>query len=130
VSYDPDDMLKTMFDMQREMQVNSFGADPAELIGEERKHFVTAMALAINTEVAEAMQEIAWKPWAKTDHFNREAFIEELVDMWHFVMNLALVANCDADEFFNAYANKADVNARRQREGYTGLDKQKTSGKL
>jgi dimeric dUTPase (all-alpha-NTP-PPase superfamily) len=123
-------MLDTMFETQRDMQINSFGADPAELVGEERKHFVTAMALAINTEVAEAMQEIAWKPWAKTDHLNREAFIEELVDMMHFVMNLALVADCDAAEFFEAYMTKVEENKRRQREGYSGLDKQKTSGKL
>jgi dimeric dUTPase (all-alpha-NTP-PPase superfamily) len=124
------DALSIMFDTQREMQIQSFGADPAELVGEERKRFVTAMALAINTEVAEAMQEIAWKPWAKTDHLNRDAFIEELVDMWHFVMNLALVADCTAEEFYECYRAKVSVNIQRQVEGYTGLDKQKTSGKL
>ena len=123
-------MLTRMFDTQLEMQINSFGANPAELVGEERKRFVTAMALAINTEVAEAMQEIAWKPWAKTDHFNRDAFIEELVDMWHFLMNLALVADCTAGEFFDVYMAKVDVNKRRQLDGYTGLGKEKASGKL
>ena len=124
------DMLEFMFERQKWLQVNAYGADPAELTDEDRKRFATSMALAINTEVAEAMQEIAWKPWAKTDHFNRAAFIEELVDIWHFVMNLALLADCPAHEFYEIYVQKSGVNVQRQLDGYTGLGKEKASGKL
>lgn len=117
------DRLAQMFHHQREMQISHFGADPQELQGEDRKRFVTAMAYSVVNEIVEATNEIAWKPWAATDKLHRDAYIEEIIDAWHFMINMLLVANVSPEEFHMAYFMKAQVNKERQESGYTGNDK-------
>src|SRR5215211_96058 len=77
---------------QYELEVNSFGNDPPALDDETRKDFFRWNAFALEDELHEAAQEIAWKPWATTTHFNREAFLRELVDVMFFLGNIVLIA--------------------------------------
>ncbi len=121
-------IIDEMLERQRQLQIEFMGGDPGLMEGEERKTFFTAMSLALIAEVIEVGQEIAWKPWAKTNHLDIQAYTEELVDVWHFFMNLMLVADIDADAFVQAYYKKVAVNEQRQRDGYTGLDKGGVSG--
>lgn len=116
----PPDMFRLIMERQRELQHDSFGINPIGLVGAERDHYVQAMALALNVEIGEALQEISWKPWATGCWFNREAYLVELIDALHFWFNLALVATADPEELFDVYMRKADINAARQRDGYTG----------
>jgi NTP pyrophosphatase (non-canonical NTP hydrolase) len=102
------------------MQVGSFGIDPRFLHGESRDQYVQAMGLALMVEVGEALQEVSWKPWATGQWFNREAYLEELIDVLHFWMNLVLVATDKPEELLAAYQRKAEVNVKRQETGYTG----------
>jgi dimeric dUTPase (all-alpha-NTP-PPase superfamily) len=66
------------------------------------------------------MQEVSWKPWATGQWFHREAYLEELIDVLHFWMNLVLVATDKPEELLAAYQRKAEVNVKRQETGYTG----------
>ena len=117
------DSTGTILLAQLELQRNSFGIDPRSLRGEERADYARWNVLALNVELAEALQEMSWKPWASADYFNREAFFAELIDALHFWMNLALLATENPDDILGAYMIKHDVNARRQADGYTGLEK-------
>jgi dimeric dUTPase (all-alpha-NTP-PPase superfamily) len=117
------DIFEKIMERQLELQRLSFGIDPTELQSDERKQYVTAMAMALNVEVAEALQEIPWKPWATTDRFNREAYLLELIDALHFWMNLVLVATDNPMDIIEVYMRKAQINADRQHEGYTGEGK-------
>ena len=114
------DIMRQVMAQQLEMQIGSFGVDPRFLHGESRDHYVQAMALALMVEVGEAMQEISWKPWATGQWFHREAYLEELIDVLHFWMNLVLVATDKPEELLAAYQRKAEVNVNRQATGYTG----------
>ena len=113
--------MRQIMAQQLEMQRSSFGVDPTALEGKERDDYVTAMALALMVEVGEVMQEVSWKPWATGQWFNREAYLEELIDVLHFWMNLALVATDKPEELLAAYQAKADVNVKRQSDGYSGV---------
>lgn len=115
------DNLEQMLSAQHKMQINSFGNNPNTLEGEEAVEFIRWNALALTDELHEALAETGWKPWATSKHVNRDAFIGELVDAFHFFMNLMLVVDCTAGEFTAAYFAKRDLNIKRQAEGYDGI---------
>jgi hypothetical protein len=117
---------------QLELQQRSFSTDPRTLRGDARADYAEWNAFALEDEIHEAMQELKWKPWLTTgrgDWVNRDAFVQELVDAFHFFMNLLLLAGVVdgvwtpqqlADEFTARYIEKREVNVRRQAEGYDG----------
>lgn len=111
----------------RVLQRQSYGKDPALLEGQERVEYVRIMLLALVDEAMEALHEISWKPWAKVEYFNRDAFIGELVDAGHFLANCAVAAGCTDEEWAQRYDAKHKKNAQRQVEGYTGV-KEKCPG--
>jgi dimeric dUTPase (all-alpha-NTP-PPase superfamily) len=115
--------IEKMFQRQADLQVNSFGITPWLLEGPDRREYVAAMSLALQDELSEALREIAWKPWAQDDYVNQREFLGELVDLFHFLMNLALIVDPTGDAFVEAYFKKAEVNAKRQARGYSVLDK-------
>lgn len=118
------DRLSQMLEMQRRLQIGSYGSDPVELQGSERADFFRTHSFALIAELVEASEEIGWKPWAKGDkaqYINREAYLKELVDAWHFFMNTWLLAGGTAEELYEMYMAKRTVNERRQIEGYDGV---------
>lgn len=125
--------LSDLLDMQLRLQQEHMkDGDPRELRTVDPEAWAVFMrwnAFALEDELHEAMAEVGWKPWAESRHLNREAFIAEMVDGFHFFMNLLLAGSPGmtpqeiADEFGVAYRNKNQVNAQRQEEGYTGMAK-------
>lgn len=113
-----------MLAMQRTLQNRYTGKDPGSMVGDERAQYIRDMVLAATDELHEALSEVGWKPWASSRHVNRAAYMGELVDAWHFFMNLMLVANITWDEFAQAYMIKNKENIRRQELGdkYDGID--------
>jgi hypothetical protein len=134
--------FKLWLQAQYGLEVNSFGNDPPRLDVEARRDFVRWNAYALEDELHEATQEVAWKPWASSAHFNREQFMRELVDVMFFLGNLALIAaqvhegefvhrdgsvtdthtdvNGLAEELWGMYQAKILVNAARMADGYDG----------
>lgn len=117
-----------LLQLQLESQREAFGFDPPALEGDERAEFIRWNILALEDELHEAMGEVGWKPWATSRHLNREAYLKELVDAYHFLMNLVLVVmepdqTLDdlANEFASVYRKKREVNLHRQATGYDGV---------
>ena len=106
---------------QLELQQKSYGNDPSDLSGEEAVDWIRWNVLALEDELHEALAETGWKPWATSKHINREAYVSELVDAFHFLMNLMLVVDCSADEFLEKYFEKRGLNAKRQVDVYDGV---------
>jgi len=50
--------------------------------------------------------------------FDREHFVEELVDATKFILEAAVFAGINEDEFVNAFTKKTSVNEARINEGY------------
>lgn len=106
---------------QYELQLKSFGSDPKSLDKDERADFIRWNVLALTDELHEALAETGWKPWASSKYVNRDAYVSELVDAFHFLMNLMLVVDCSAEEFLAKYAEKRKINVKRQEDGYDGV---------
>lgn len=118
------DMLETMLNLQGNLQERLIGVNPANIDdAEKRIEFIRNMILALTDELHEVLNETGWKPWATSRHINEEAFKNELIDAWHFFMNLILVSGMSPDEFYIRYRQKREKNIKRNREGYDGLNK-------
>lgn len=122
---DLEDMLKLQLELQKSSMKDG---NPQHLTGDDMATFMTWNAFALTGEVHEAMQEVGWKPWASNRSIAEQAFLKEMVDAFHFFMNMLLCALPDspeviAEKFVTAYEEKNRENARRQEEGYTGTNK-------
>lgn len=117
------DRLELMLKLQRNLQRDAYGLDPSHLSDIDKMEFIRSMILACTDELHEALNETGWKPWASSNHINMDAYKNELVDAWHFMMNLMIVVDMDADELHARYLEKREKNITRQKDGYDGLDK-------
>lgn len=110
----------------RELQRDAFDWDWDKI--RERDDYLDVVATSVMqnftsavTELGEALAEVGWKPWASRRFVNRDAFIEELVDVAHFLANMAVAVDCTDDEWEQRYQAKQQVNRRRQEDGYDGV---------
>lgn len=107
-------MLKKQDELQRRYNVH--GMSPNEFPDDMSVDYIRTMVLATTDELHEALREVPWKPWSKTTEItyaDNERFKEELVDAWHFFMNLMLVSGMTAEELFTAYLRKNGINHDR-----------------
>jgi hypothetical protein len=117
-----DPRLTRMLQMQRELQLMyNKGKTIEQFTDEERMQAIRDNVLACTDELHEAMNESGWKPWATSNHLNREAFKSELVDAWHFFMNLMLHSGMTADDLYRGYIAKNAKNIQRQADDYDGV---------
>jgi dimeric dUTPase (all-alpha-NTP-PPase superfamily) len=79
---------------------------------------------AMSQEIAELTDSVPWKWWAKYQKFDEQNARVEVVDLFHFLISLAQVLGMSADDVFNAYCKKNEVNFKRQDSGYTAKDEQ------
>lgn len=127
------DRLYEMFELQGNLQRESYGRHPSDIEEEpddvdanpiqypNRVQFIKDMRLAIDDELAEFMGEIGWKPWATSRHINFEAAQGELVDAFHFFMNLCMAVDMTPEMLFEKYKAKRLKNIKRQEQGYDGI---------
>lgn len=117
--------LEYMFKMQKAFQdkvdQRYKSTDLKERAAFLRDHFVFC-----NQEMQEMLYEIPffkhWKDYSKmTDEEIKEAYDkakEEIIDAWHFFINIMLGLGMTAEELFTRYLDKHKENIRRQDEGY------------
>lgn len=122
------DMLIELFNLQHDLQVESFEQNFQRMDTGARIAYIKEMKLALEAELQEALNETTWKPWTKRSAaINVTAYVGELVDALHFLMNMFLVIGEDpthlAKRVFETYLVKHGINADRQANGYDGTDK-------
>ncbi len=119
------DKLSFMFSEQKKLQEN-FGTferineikDPY-LKCEMKQHFIDKMILAAHEELSEINRETISKDksmpfgWKQCSPGNEEKYKEEIIDLWHFTMNLWLIVGGTSNEFFELYLKKNFVNKKR-----------------
>lgn len=115
------DMLVLMMRLQKEMQEATYGYDFNNMTVADKVEFIHWNTTAGIDEAHEALAETSWKPWAKGDFLNREAYKGELVDEWHFFMNKLIVAGITPHELYESYLAKRRINIQRQVDGYDGV---------
>ncbi|MDR0755576.1 MAG: dUTP diphosphatase [Puniceicoccales bacterium] len=116
------DKLEKMFEMQRGLNVRILGEDVDRLHQEETAKWILNYARALQQEVSELVDCVPWKWWAHYQKMDVQNARVELVDIVHFVICLAQVLGMSADDLFNAYLKKNEVNHHRQDVGYVQKD--------
>ena len=89
---------------------------------DDRTQWVLNYCRAMSQEIAELTDSVPWKWWAKYQTFDAQNARVEVVDLFHFLISLAQVLGMGADDVFQAYVKKNEVNLRRQDSGYTAKD--------
>ena len=89
---------------------------------EEQTRWLLNYCRAMSQEIAELTDSVPWKWWAKYQKFDEQNARVEVVDLFHFLISLAQVLGMSADDVFNAYIRKNEVNFKRQETGYTVKD--------
>ena len=64
----------------------------------------------MSQEIAELTDSVPWKWWAKYQKFDEQNARVEVVDLFHFLISLAQVLGMSADDVFQAYLKKNEVN--------------------
>lgn len=122
------DNLQYLLNAQEALQTNTYGRNIHGLAFESGEHNriaaidqIRTNILAATDELHEVLRETGWKPWATSNHINLLAAREELVDVFHFILNLALILGLDSEDITDLYIQKRDLNIKRQVDGYTGV---------
>ena len=105
----------------RELQIQSYGSDPAGLDLPEWLEYIREQTLAAFVELGEYIQNIKWKPWARSAYkpssVTRAEAIEEMVDVLHFIANNLIALDVTDEELNKSYEYKMQVNRDRMASG-------------
>ncbi len=115
------DQLRELFRMQKALN-ERIGVQTESMSEEQKTEWVLNYCRAMNQELAELTDSVPWKWWAKYQEFDEQNARVEVVDLFHFLLSMAQVLGMSADDVFQAYLKKNEVNFKRQESGYTEKD--------
>ena len=114
ISEKTDDRLEKIFQLQKGlsemMNLDRYPKDPEGRVSE--------LSTAIMHEAVELQRTTNWKWWKTPTEFNEAEAREELIDIWHFVVQASLELNLTPDDIVEEYKRKNEINRERQRTGY------------
>lgn len=115
------DQLRELFRLQRSLN-ERIGVCTDGMSDAEKTTWVLNYCRAMSQEIAELTDSVPWKWWAKYQKLDEQNARVEVVDLFHFLISLAQVLGMSADDVFQAYVKKNQVNLQRQDSGYTAKD--------
>jgi len=115
------DKLDSIFAMQEQLNAR-IGVDLSKLNEAEQINWVLNYTRAMQQEMAELVDSVPWKWWAKYQQFDKQNARVEVVDLFHFLISLAQTLGMSAEDVFDAYVKKNKVNHDRQAAGYVAKD--------
>ena len=115
------DKLQRIFEMQEELNAR-IGVNLKDIDEGEQAKWVLNYSRAMQQEMAELIDSVPWKWWAKYQEFDKQNARVEVVDLFHFLVSLAQTLGMSADDVYDAYVAKNKVNHERQESGYTEKD--------
>ncbi|HXV65708.1 MAG TPA: dUTPase [Nitrosopumilaceae archaeon] len=108
------DKLDSIFELQKGLEnMMDLKRYPNDVEGR-----IAALCTAIIHEAIELQRTTNWKWWKKPTEFNEAEAKEELIDIWHFVIQASLELKLSPDDILNEYKRKNEINRDRQRNGY------------
>ena len=109
-----EDKLDSIFTMQKGL------ADMMNLdrYPKDTEDKVSALCTAIMHEAVELQRTTNWKWWKTPTAFDEAEAKEELIDIWHFVVQASLELNLTPNDILKEYERKNEINRQRQKDGY------------
>ena len=118
---DKPDQLQEIFRMQQALN-ERIGVRMENMSQEDKTKWILNYSRAMTQEIAELTDSVPWKWWAKYQKFDEQNARVEVVDLFHFLISIAQVLGMSANDVFNAYMQKNEVNLKRQETGYAVKD--------
>lgn len=115
------DKLEEIFRLQDGLN-KRIGVNTEGMSDEEKAKWVLNYTRAMQQEIAELIDSVPWKWWAKYQKFDEQNAKVEVVDLFHFLISIAQVMGMTADDVHQAYLKKNQVNHARQDTGYVVKD--------
>jgi dimeric dUTPase (all-alpha-NTP-PPase superfamily) len=115
------DKLAEIFRLQEELNTR-IGVKLRDLPPEEKTEWVLNYTRAMQQEIAELIDSVPWKWWAKYQTLDEQNARVEVVDLFHFLISTAQALGMTSDDVYNAYLAKNKVNHERQESGYKAKD--------
>ncbi|HYF99091.1 MAG TPA: dUTPase [Candidatus Saccharimonadales bacterium] len=76
------------------------------------------LSSALLHEVIELQRETGWKWWKTDNGIEDQRIKEEIIDLWHFLIQLSIEAGLDSELLVSKYIEKNKENTKRQQQGY------------
>ena len=115
------DKFDEIFEQQKALN-NRIGVFTEEMSAEDKAQWVLNYTRAMQQEIAELIDSVPWKWWAKYQEFDEQNAKVEVVDLFHFLISIAQVLGMSPEDVYQAYVKKNKVNHNRQESGYTEKD--------
>ena len=115
------DKFEDLFRMQQALN-ERIGVHTSGMSEEDQTKWLLNYSRAMSQEMAELIDSVPWKWWAKYQKFDAQNARVEVVDLFHFLISMAQVLGMSADDVYNAYLKKNEVNFKRQDTGYAVKD--------
>lgn len=112
------DKFDEIFRLQGELN-SRIGVNLQGLSDEGKAQWVLNYTRAMQQEMAELIDSVPWKWWAKYQKFDEQNAKVEIIDLFHFLVSLAQVMGMTPDDVYQAYLKKNKVNHERQESGYS-----------
>ena len=146
---DSNDMLKTIFSMQSDLndyvfRKNHINDSDGNLLSMQSifdavennrlkvnhlpNQWLANYSKAMKEELSELDDELLWKWWSK-DEIDLQNIHVELIDILHFLVSAMICAGLTPDKVFDIYQQKHQVNLQRQDNNYNKADKTEDDNK-
>lgn len=120
------DKLDILFDKQNELfkkqLENSAAVNKMRSLYEIKEPFdgyrIFMLSTALLHEAVELQRETNWKWWKKETKTDIDKVQEEIIDMWHFMIQVSIEAGLDPKKLIEKYMEKNRENLARQERGY------------
>ena len=121
-----DDKLDILFSKQRELfkkqLKNTTAVNKMKKLYETEEPFegyrIFMLSSALLHEAVELQRETNWKWWKSETKLNKDKIHEEIIDMWHFLIQVSIEAGLDSKALIEKYLDKNKENLKRQETGY------------
>ncbi len=111
--------LRIMFALQKDFQKKNKWIDFKNKSVRYKEERTQMMLFAVIEEAVELKRELNLKEWKKTRHsVSTDKVKEELIDMLHFIINIALIWGLEPEDLFDEFIDKQMINRVRQEIGY------------
>lgn len=108
------DKLEKLIEMQRDL-ASMLASSRYPSKTEERISF---LCTAITHETIELQRLTNWKWWKNPTKFDSEEAKEELIDIWHFVLQATIELDMTPDDIVEYYSKKNRINKKRKKMNY------------
>jgi dimeric dUTPase (all-alpha-NTP-PPase superfamily) len=108
------DKLEYIFEKQKELAAFISSARYPK----SREKRVSVLSTAIIHESVELQRLTNWKWWKKQIEFDEKGAREEIIDIWHFLVQASIELGMTPSNILDEYQKKNQINRQRKKDGY------------